>query len=212
MRSLAVLVVTAALWLVPGAAAATVTIQPSADAGLPFWCDWGYDWEERCYADHGRRLPVGGVNDKVWRSALRFSLDGIPSAAAITSAELRLRHDGTCVAPRLRSIACGSVSYWLDAHRILTTDWFDEREPWLDERIAASAILWDASAHQALSFDLTELVRSWHRMLVPNDGVLLQLADWQEGYGVSGPYLASSAFPDTSARPQLVVAYAPAGS
>ena len=212
MRSLAVLVAAAALWLAPGAAATTVTIQPSADTGLPFWCDWTYDWEERCYADHGRRLPVGGVNDKVWRSALRFSLNGIPAAATVTSAELRLRHDGICVAPRLRSVACEAGSFWLDAHRILTADWFDEREPELDGWVAARAILWEASADQALSFDLTELVRSWHRRLVPNDGVLLQLTDWQEGYGVSGPYLASSSFPDSSLRPQLVVVYTPAGS
>jgi TGF-beta propeptide len=211
MRTLVVLVAAFALSLAQGAAAATVTIEPSADTGLPFWCDWGYDWEERCYADHGRRLPVGGVDDKVWRSALRFPLSRVPEGASITSAELRLRHDGTCVAPRLRSVACEAGSYWLDAHRILTADWFDEREPELDERVAARAILSDASAYQVLSFDLTGLVRDWHRRLVRNDGVLIQLTDWQEGYGVSGPYIPSSSFADVSLRPVLVVAYTPAG-
>jgi hypothetical protein len=210
MRSLAVFVAAAALWLAPGAAAATVTVQPSADVGLPFWCDWRYDWEERCYADHGPRLPVGGVDDKVWRSALRFPLGGIPAGASITSAELRVRHDGTCVAPRLRSVACEPGSYWIDAHAILTADWFDEREPALDERVAARSILWDASAPQTLRFDLTGLVRDWHSRLVRNDGVLLQLTDWQEGYGVSGPYFPSSSFGDVSVRPVLVVAYMPA--
>jgi hypothetical protein len=40
---------------------------------LPFWCDWGYDWAERCYRLDGAWLGVGGGEpDKVWRSALRF--------------------------------------------------------------------------------------------------------------------------------------------
>ena len=45
--------------------ASSVSIAPSADVGLPFWCDWGYDWDERCYRDDTARLPVGGVDDKV---------------------------------------------------------------------------------------------------------------------------------------------------
>src|ERR671914_48866 len=120
MRFLVVLVALGALFLPPSAGAATVAVRPSADVGLPFWCDWGYDWEERCYVDDGQRLPVGGVDDKVWRAALRFPLGRIPATATITSARVRLVHDGRCVAPRLRTVPCEGGSFWLDAHRIVS--------------------------------------------------------------------------------------------
>ena len=74
--TLAVLVVTAA----PASAQTEATVYrvvPSSDVSLPFWCDWGYDWEERCWRDFSNRLSVGGDEDKVWRSALRFPLGGI---------------------------------------------------------------------------------------------------------------------------------------
>ena len=58
----------------------------SEDVSLPFWCDWGYDWDERCYRDFSSRLSVGGEDDKVWRAALRFPLAGIPSRAVVLSA------------------------------------------------------------------------------------------------------------------------------
>ena len=64
----------AALWLGGAARAAVISIPAEADVGLPFWCDWSYDWEARCYRDDGPRLPIGGVDDKVWRAALRFPL------------------------------------------------------------------------------------------------------------------------------------------
>jgi hypothetical protein len=60
--------------LAPAAPGAVVVCSPVDDVGRPFWCDWGYDWDERCYRDEGVRLPVGRVDDKVWRSDLRFSL------------------------------------------------------------------------------------------------------------------------------------------
>ena len=61
--------------LFPGSASGgSFTHVPTEDLGLPFWCDWGYDWDERCYTDNAARLLLGGVDDKVWRAALRFSL------------------------------------------------------------------------------------------------------------------------------------------
>jgi hypothetical protein len=48
------------------------------DLSSPFWCDWGYDWDGRCYRDDVDRLPIGGEEDKVWRAGLRFSLDALP--------------------------------------------------------------------------------------------------------------------------------------
>ena len=209
MRLLVSLVAVAALLFAPAGRAATAVIVPSADVGLPFWCDWGYDWDERCYRDDGRRLPVGGVDDKVWRSAMRFHLAQVPAGASVTSAALRVYHDGTCVASRRAAVACGGA-YFLDAHRILSADWFDERELELDERVVASAELDNGTEAQWLSFDLTALVRAWHARLLPNDGALIKLTDWQEAFDVSGPYLPSSSFALSALRPRLIVTYTPA--
>src|SRR5712691_10860521 len=76
-----------------------VTLQPVEDVSLPFRCDWGYDWDERCYRDDSERLSIGGDRDKVWRAALRFDLGALPPDATVVGGELRLYFDGTCVAP-----------------------------------------------------------------------------------------------------------------
>jgi hypothetical protein len=189
------------------ARAATTTLRPAEDVGLPFWCDWGYDWDERCYRDDGPRLPVGGVDDKVWRAALRFPLGQIPDQAAIVSARLRLYHDGTCVAPRLESVPCDGSAYHLDAHRILSADWFHEREPDIDGRIEASSVVTDSRTARWVSWDVTNLVQQWYEEAAPNEGVLLKLADEEEAYDASGPNFASSTFATTYVRPRLVVRY-----
>src|SRR5215211_7428539 len=106
----------------------TVTISPTEDLSLPFWCDWGYDWDERCYRDDSERLGVGGVDDKVWRAALLFSLDAGPARAGVITAELSIWYDGTCVAPRKTLRPCSGRAYQLDAHPILTPRWLAERE------------------------------------------------------------------------------------
>jgi hypothetical protein len=206
--ALILLVMAATLSAQPAAGATmTAAIRPSADVGMPFWCDWGYDWDERCYRDDGARVPVGGVDDKVWRAALRFPLGSIPEQAAIVSAWLRLYHDGTCVAPRLESVRCGGGSYAIDSHRILSTDWFDEREPDVDGRIEATAVLADSRTTRWLSWDVTGLVQEWYEEAAPNNGLLLKLSERQEDYDTSGPYFASSTFWDASFRPRLVVMY-----
>ena len=81
MRRLACLSLLAACLCPPPAAAGSFARAPLEDVGFPFWCDWGYDWDERCYRDDIARLPVGGVADKVWRGAVRFSLDALPGGA-----------------------------------------------------------------------------------------------------------------------------------
>src|ERR1044072_6231160 len=87
----------------------TVSLPAAQDVSMPFMCDWGYDWEERCYRDDFDRLEVGGVDDKVWRSGLRFSLASIPQAATVVTAELWLWDDRTCVAPRRRTGTCAGT-------------------------------------------------------------------------------------------------------
>jgi TGF-beta propeptide len=210
MRALVVAIVCAALWAGGLGRAAVVVVPPEADVGLPFWCDWSYDWESRCYRDGGARLPIGGVDDKVWRAALRFPLASVPRTAAISSAELSIYHDGTCVAPRLTVVPC-TVGYVVDAHRILSPSWSREREPDFDERVAATDVVLAAETPQWLVWDVTALVRVWHRGTDGNHGVLLKLQDGDEAYGSSGPYGPSAAYPQPELRPRLVVHYTTAG-
>jgi hypothetical protein len=167
--------------LVPGRAGAdtTVSIPPSEDVGFPFACDWGYDWDWRCYRDDGPRLPIGGVDDKIWRAGLRFSLEA------------------------------GAV---VDAHRILTSRWFAEREPEIDTRVLATAVVFSAPDPQWLTWDMTDLVRAWHAGRLANAGVLLELQEGDEDFGVSGPYPPSASYSDPQVRPRLVVAYSGPGS
>ena len=208
MQKLLLLLMVAVALAAPAMApAATVTVSPSVDIGLPFWCDWGYDWDERCYRDDGARLPVGGVDDKVWRSALRFSLGAVPRGVTITSAKLRVFHDGTCVAPWFGEQPCSAGTYALSTHQILSADWYRDQELTFDWRPTAQARLASATSYGWISFDLTELVRGWHRGVVPNYGLLLKLADAQEDFGTSGPYLPSSAFPYAYVRPTLSVSF-----
>lgn len=196
--------------LVPGAApahgATTIALHPVADLGLPFWCSWGYDWDERCYTDDGPRLPVGGVDDKVWRSAIRFSLPQIPAGANVEAAELRLWFDGVCVAPRKTSRPC-SRTYAVGLRRILSADWRAEREVELDEEVEATTTVPVGSPPGWVAWDVTTLVARWHSGAVPNNGLLLGLASDQEDLDVSGPYLPSMSYPDATRRPRLVVTY-----
>jgi hypothetical protein len=194
------------------ARAATSSIQPSADLGLPFWCDWRYDWEARCFRDDGPRLPIGGVDDKVWRAALRFPLTEIPAGATVTAAQLRVYHDGVCVAPRRTAVPCVPPGSVIDAHRILSASWFAERELELDERVVDTALVFSASEPQWLTWDVTELVRSWHRRLAANNGLLLKLQDGDEDFGVSGPYGPSAGYHEAALRPRLVVTFVASGS
>jgi hypothetical protein len=181
----------------------TVSLSPSLDLSFPFWCDWGYDSDERCYRDDSDRLPIGGAENKVWRAGLRFEL---PRNANVLSAELRLYFDGTCVGAGLSSRPCDGRSYQIDARPIASSDWFHEREveTW---PVVATAELPPFARSQWLAWDVSDLVWSWSVDDMPNNGILLQLSEAQEAWGAGGPRLPSSAFADASRRPRLVLTY-----
>ena len=189
-----------------GAELRVTSIAPLGDVSLPFWCDWGYDWDERCYRDDSDRLDVGGVDDKVWRGALRFSLDRLPPGAVVVTAELSLRYDGTCVAPFRRRRACDGRGFELEARSIYTPRWGAEREVEAGPALA-SASLEPFAPSEWVVWDLSDVVSAWQPGDLPNDGVLLQLADWQEDFGASGPSFPSSTFVDPGLRPRLTVWY-----
>jgi hypothetical protein len=213
MRSkAAVLLVLAALTAFAGvpsdaAQAATIRRAPVDDVGFPFWCDWSYDWEARCYRDAGARLPVGGVDDKVWRAGLRFSLAGIPANAFIASARLELTFDGVCVAPRLASTPCPGDGFVLEAYPIATANWYHEREPEYFWTVEDEVFLDTGFAPQRVMWDLRTLVREWLAGSIENNGILLKLGDGWEDFDVGGPYFPSMSAADAGVRPRLVIRY-----
>lgn len=206
MRLLACVFLLAACVCPAPAAGASFARAPVEDVGIPFWCEWGYDWDERCYRDNTARLPVGGVGDKVWRGAVRFTLDRLPLGARVTSARLGLYFDGACVATRRKVGPCPRVAYTIDAHAILSPSWTKEREVDFDPVAAASTTVPTTAARWS-SWDLTGIVSDWVAGTAPNSGVLLKLAEEEEDFGVSGPYFPSSSFGTASLRPRLVVSY-----
>jgi hypothetical protein len=192
-----------------GSAPVFLTLRPVEDVSFPFWCDWSYDWEERCWWDDGDRLPIGGDTDKVWRAGLRFSLAAIPSGATILDAPLTVRHDAVCLGPRRTTRPCPARRYTIDLHPILTGSWFSEREVEVGP-LVSRAVLPLATRPEWLSWDMTGLVESWLAG-EPNHGVLLKLADAEEDLGVGGPAVPSSSFADAAGRPALDVVYLPPG-
>ena len=181
-------------------------LPPAQDLSLPFWCDWGYDWDERCYTDASARLSVGGVDDKVWRAALRFSLDPIPAGAAIVTAELTLAYDRTCVAPARRFRPCDGRGFDLVGRPIFSSQWLHEREVEYGP-VIAYAQLEPAAPPGQVVFDITDLVADWHAGGLANDGILVSLSEEQEDFGSSGPAFPSSRYQDPSLRPRLVALY-----
>jgi TGF-beta propeptide len=204
MKWLASILVALALSAGP-ATAGSFRATPSADVSLPFWCDWGYDWDERCYRDFSERIAIGGDEDKVWRSALRFPLSAIPRGSIVDSATLLLSFDGVCLAPRKTERPCPARTFTIDVHPVLSRDWFREREVDFGP-LAEQASLWTGAPGQ-LAFDMTGLVADWVTRGTPNHGLLLKLADGEEQFGVSGPKLPSSEFADAELRPLLEVTY-----
>jgi len=178
---------------------------PSADASLPFWCDWSYDWDERCYQDFSDRLSIGGDVDKVWRSALHFPLASIPRGSVVLSAALYLSVDGVCLGPRSTEVACPARAYTVDVHPIFGADWFHEREVDIGPLVSQGSF-W-AHTPQRLAFDLTDQVIEWVEYGAPNDGLLLKLAEGEEEYVVGGPRLPSSEFANPALRPMLEVSW-----
>ncbi len=202
-------VVFVALALAPGVLAGgyqTAVLSPAEDVAMPFMCDWGYDWDERCYRDDFDRLELGGAGDKVWRSGVRFSLSGIPSSATVLTAELWLRYDGTCVAPGRRTQLCTGRGFTFEAHPIYSPHWAAEREVEFGPAVS-SAELGAEAGPQWVVWDVTDQVADWLSGGTPNYGLLLKLVDEQEDYDLPGPAFPSSSYADTAQRPRLVVDY-----
>ncbi len=176
------------------------------DVSLPFWCEWGYDWDERCYRDDGDRLPIGGDDDKLWRAALRFSTSAVPPGSAVVRAVLSIYHDARCLGPRKTIRACEPRAYELTAHAISSSDWFDERELEFGPALT-SAELATADQPERLSFDVTDLVAEWVDGSRHNAGVLVKLSDDHEDFGVGGPSLPSSSFLQPAVQPTLEITY-----
>jgi TGF-beta propeptide len=196
-----------ALLSAPTARADILRTQAVADVSFPFWCDWGYDWNERCWWDDSTRLAVGGDVDKVWRAGVRFALSDLPPGSGVLSATLRLYFDGTCVAPRGGTRLCDGRSFDLDVHQIFTRRWFGEREVEIGQALDETW-LGTGAGRRWVSWNVSEAVAGWVTG-DENAGLLVKLADGQEDYGVSGPKFASMSYADRAVRPMLEISYVP---
>jgi hypothetical protein len=208
--ALSVLLALAAVSPGPAARAAevrVVALAPVEDVSFPYWCSWGYDWDERCYRDDSDRLPFGGAGDKVWRAALRFPVEALPPGALVLTAELSLHYDGVCTAPFRLTAPCDGRGFEFEAHPVYTERWSRERELEFGPAVAWTSLDADAGP-QWVTWDLTDTVSDW-LLGVPNDGVLLQLRDGTESFDVPGPAFASSTCADPELRPVLTVWYLP---
>ena len=190
MRPLASLLVLAACISPAPAAGSSLVRAPVEDVGLPFWCDWGYDRNERCFRDDTARLPVGGVDDKVWRAALGFSLEGLPARAAITSARLDLF--------RRRVRGAGSPGRPMSRRRVHARCARDPQRQ-LDKgargRPRSGRDRLDEGADDLCRVELVGPLLARFRLGIrglPNRGVLLELAKEEEDHGTSGPCVPSS--------------------
>jgi hypothetical protein len=196
-----------------GAASASVvqtaTLTPVDDVSFSFWCDWGYDWDERCYRLSGPRLGVGGGEpDKVWRTALHYSTAAIPPGATVVTAELSLWYDGTCVAPLKSSRPCSGRGFDFALHPIFTPRWYSEREVEFGPQVGFAS-LGPFAPSQWVVWDVSDLVAEWASGSLENDGLLLKLADGQEDFAISGLLFPSSRYPTASVRPKLTVWFLP---
>jgi hypothetical protein len=184
----------------------SIEVPAVEDVSMPFLCDWGYDWDERCYRDDSDRLGVGGAGDKVWRAALRFSVAAVPANAVVVTAELSLRYDGTCVAPFRRRMRCDGRGFALDARPIFTSRWSSAREVETGPTVSI-ALIEPLAPPGWVTWDLTDLVSDWHSGGLANDGVLLKLPDADEAADATGPSFPSSTYADASVRPRLTIWY-----
>ena len=193
MRPLASLLVLAACISPAPAAGSSLVRAPVEDVGLPSWCDWGYDWNERCFRDDTARLPVGGVDDKVWRAALGFSLEGLPARAAITSARLDLF--------RRRVRGAGSPGRPMSRRRVharCARDSQRELDKGARGRPRSGRDRLDEGADELCRVELVGSLLARLQLNIrglPNRGVLLELAKDEEDDGTSGP-----CFPSSSSR------------
>ena len=142
----------------------------------------------------------------MWRSALRFSLGAIPPSATVVAAELWLRYDRTCVAPRRRTVTCGGAPFDFETLPIYTARWESEREVAFGPAVGWAG-LGPGAAPQWVVLDMTSLVGDWLSGGLANDGVLVKLVDDEEAYDGGGPAFPSSSFPDATVRPRLEVSY-----
>src|SRR4026209_1004126 len=215
MRFLLVLLAAAAFAAPSPPALETVVPAPAADVSLPFLCNWGYGWEERCYRDDLDRLELGGGGAKGWRPAVRGpprgvaagapgARGGVAAGAASVPEELWLTYDGTCTAPLRQTVPCDGRGFSLEAHPMYTPNWYTRREVAFGAGVG-SADGWPCAGPEWVVGDVTETVADWYSGGLANDGVLLKLADEQEDYAVGGPALPSSSYADPALRPRVVV-------
>src|SRR5207302_1308015 len=141
-----------------------------------------------CKGVTGDRLSIGvsniGVPGPTWRAALQFNLADIPAGASVSSANLKLYFDGTCVGI---GPACGGTSHQIDALR-MTSSWSPKSKSSdlaFDSTPLTSYTLPLGASSQWMSWDVTTMVGKWVMGTWSNFGLLLKRST--EPAASSGP-------------------------
>ncbi|HEX2051565.1 MAG TPA: DNRLRE domain-containing protein, partial [Actinomycetota bacterium] len=183
----------------------TVTVQAPNESTDDAVLDWAC---QSCPATTPGRLSIGTDAAARYRAALAFDLSGVPAGSAVTSARLKLFHDGTCVAS-----SCAGA-HTIDVHR-MSAPWTTGSAPQdvaFDATALASDTLTSGSAPRWLSWDLTAAVQSWLAGSTPNHGVLVKRSD-DSAASQSGPKVPGRRFSDDpSLRPVLEITWTGSGS
>ncbi|HEX2296591.1 MAG TPA: DNRLRE domain-containing protein [Actinomycetota bacterium] len=177
----------------------TIQIPTSAeDASYAMQC-------ETCGPTLDRNLRLGTDNQNVWRDAIKFDVQGLPTDQ-ITAAELQLWHDGSCLGG---TVTCSNVQRTLEVYR-LTKVWntssVTSQIEW-DPTLVDSYVLAAGSANVSMEWNVTQVVKDWVKGVSYPHGFLVKQA--QEVLGSSGgilPYGRRHSM--ATRRPQLHVTYA----
>ena len=179
----------------------TITIQPDfQDASFNFACS-------TCTGVTSDRLSIGTTTSgspQTWRSALQFTLSDVPSGATVSSANLKLYFDGTCLNP---PAACGATAHQIDVLP-MTSSWSPAKKVsqlTFGTSLGSYTLPLGASA-QWMSWDITQRVKDWLTGQATNYGLLLKRNP--ESLNASGPRPPSRNYaPEPTLGPMLEVTY-----
>jgi RHS repeat-associated protein len=183
----------------------TIALQPEAQDGSWAVCTG-------CTSGNNTTtLWVGSDSNSLYRSAVQFSLGGMPAGATVQSASLGLYYDDSCIAGTGNPQYCNGTSHTIDAHQV-TAAWTQsttEDHMQFNSTILSSATLSSNTlgTPQWLNWDITSLFEGWLAGTTANDGV--ELLHDPETLGLAGPIFPSQYNTSVSPSyfPKITVTY-----
>ena len=205
----------------PATGEATLELQPGPAEGKSTYAYWTSTLTNCANYGVGPRLHVGSTDTNRYRSLVAFDLRNIPVGATVRSATLSL----------WQYSSPNSTPVTVEVHRTLRTwdegggytkctgdgaTWYEATggQPWgseggdYDATVEASISQQADVADHYDDFNLTGLVGRWVAGTVPNNGVVLRLADETLRLDNDVVYLSDDTTISTSLTPRLTVRYA----